>query len=283
MASASAAALVCTLLVGAGRDPAATVGATAILRERAEAALLALDALDRALDPALDAARDGAGLVVGGDGAPGERLAASAVLVDGAIDDAGAAEEAVRQLEAVRRATDVAARPLPAPPAATEVAAIGEGLRMAARGADAAAGLRTRATNLVARLEESLASVASGDVARARAAAADAHAEHASISAAEAGSVTLPLWLDATDAMITAVTRLIDATEAGDDDAMAAARAEIASLSEDAATADRALDIAVADAASAATGSALTRLATAVAAVSATRAAIEAALAEPAR
>ncbi|MGZ8475695.1 MAG: hypothetical protein ACXWWQ_05650, partial [Candidatus Limnocylindria bacterium] len=99
---------------------------------------------------------------------------------------------------------------------------------------------------------------------------------HDALVGAGGSSDALPVWLAATGAMITLVTTLIDATEADDTEAAAAASAEFAALAEDAAMADRALQIAISEGADSATRPAVARLAGALTAIGELRATIEA-------
>ena len=275
-ASALAAVVLCALVMGGGgRDPAPRLAADEIVRERTTRALAAVQSLERALVEALGEARTGASLAVDAT-SPSERLDAAAALVEGAADDADAVQRAVAALERARRARDPGAAPLPAPVTEAELAGIADGLRAAGPSADAAAEMRSLATRLLERLEAARVALRDGRFDAARDAAAGARADHEAVSGARVGSETLPVWLAATDAIISAVTRLIDATEAGDSDAAAAATRELAELAGEAAVADRALDVAVAEAADAASREPLARLGAAVAAMEGLRAALDA-------
>lgn len=280
VASAVASATLCTAVLGGARDPGPAIAGREMVLVRADAAAAALDPLDHTLGSALDAAREGAARVAQGDARPGTSLERAADLVAGAVDESRDAQRAMGHLDSARRAQHPDASPLPPPPRPDELATIAAELRTAAAGADAAADLRTGTTRLLEALDDARAALASGDVAGAREATDLASAEHASLSAVATAPETLPLWLDATGAMITVVTTLIDATEAGDLDAIAAAQADLAALAEEAGSADRALDIALADAAAASTGPALARLATSVAEVADAVAAVAAARVE---
>jgi len=82
------------------------------------------------------------------------------------------------------------------------------------------------------------------------------------------------LWLGTTDAMISAVTALIDAGIANDPEAAARASAELAAIGPRASEADRALRIAIAEGAAEVTSPALQRLAAAIADVDELRIAV---------
>ena len=273
--------VVAALLGGGGPDPSASRHADQLVRDRSRAALEAIDALAAALAPALDAARDGTSLAVQGDEPPGPRLTAAATAVEAATANADAARRAVAALEAARRARDPGTPGLPAVPGTGELEAIAGGLRAAAPAADAVVELRRRAARLLEAVDRALAALVDRRHADARAEVEAARAEHEVLRASTAASDVLPVWLETTDAMITVVTRLIDATEADDREAAATAAAEFAALAEDATVADRALRIAIAEGAGSATRAAVQRLAVAVGSVQELRAAIGSGTTQP--
>ncbi|MCA1587531.1 MAG: hypothetical protein LC744_02325 [Chloroflexi bacterium] len=84
--------------------------------------------------------------------------------------------------------------------------------------------------------------------------------------------------LGTTDAMITLVTRRIDVTQADDDEAAAAAAAEFSGLAEEADVAERALRIAIGEAADAATRPAVQHVGVAMASIRQLREAISSAI-----
>jgi hypothetical protein len=92
------------------------------------------------------------------------------------------------------------------------------------------------------------------------------------VAAWDAGLVTLPIWVETTDEMIGAVERILDATERGDDGAASEAAAEFSSLSDQGATADRALRIAMGEGGSAVTSTPLGRLASVLSSIGELRA-----------
>jgi hypothetical protein len=91
-----------------------------------------------------------------------------------------------------------------------------------------------------------------------------ARADHDLVAAWEAAPPTLPVWLGTTDAMISAVEQVVSATQAGDEATASAAAVSFAALTAEAATADRALRIALGEGGSALTAAPLERLAAAL-------------------
>ncbi|MDQ3691834.1 MAG: hypothetical protein M3406_17725, partial [Chloroflexota bacterium] len=88
VAPAALAVVGLVFLLGAGaEDPANTIGAERLIRDRAAAAVVALDRLRAAVEPGLDAARAAAAGVLSGDDAPSARIEEAAAM----IVDAGAA------------------------------------------------------------------------------------------------------------------------------------------------------------------------------------------------
>ena len=84
--------------------------------------------------------------------------------------------------------------------------------------------------------------------------------------------MTLPVWIATTDAMITAMEQIVSATRAGDAAAASAAAEAFAALTDDAATADRALRIAIGEGGSSLTAAPLERLAAALGGIEGVRA-----------
>jgi hypothetical protein len=99
---------------------------------------------------------------------------------------------------------------------------------------------------------------------------------HDAIAGWEVEVVTLPVWLETTDAMIGAVERIVAAVDEGDEAAASAAAADFAELADDGGTADRALRIAIGEGGSAVTAAPLERLAAVLGAIDDLRATISA-------
>ena len=249
-------------LVGqGGPDPGIAIGARRLVLERAEHADLALTVLERAIAPGLDAARRGSAMVLTGTEPPGQELQAAALaLTSSAAGAAGQAGAAVLRLEGARRAAGVGS-PIALAASPAEVESIAAQLEGTAGAADAFAAMRRRAEGFLAGLDGALAALDDGSLAEARDLVARARADHDAVSGWDVELVTLPIWIETTDAMIAAVETIIAASEDGDDEAAVEAADEFASLAEDAAPADRALRIAIGEGGSAVTAAPMGRLA----------------------
>ena len=249
------------LVGGGGPEPSAALAARQLVLDRADAADAALLALERAIAPGLDAARRGSARVVSGDRPPGVELRAASAALASADPAARAAQEAVDALEGARRLVG-AGEEIQLDLPRGEPGSIAAQVEGTAGAADAFAEMRHRAERLVDGLEAALGALEAGSLAEARTLVAAARDDHVALEAWEVELVTLPVWIDTTDAMIGSMETIIDATEAGDDDdAAAAAAREFAALAEEAAPADRALRIALGEGGSAVTAAPLGRLA----------------------
>lgn len=248
-------------LVGAGGpEPSAALAARQLVLDRAVVADAALHELEQAVEPGLDAARRGSARVVSGDEAPGAELRAAATTLASADQMVGAARRAVEALEGARRLAEVGTG-IELDVSRGELGSIAAQVEGTAAAADAFVDMRRRAEGLVLWLEAALDSLAAGSVAEARELVAAARADHDALAAWEVELVTLPVWIDTTDAMIDSMERIIAATEAGDDGAATAGAEAFAALAEEAAPADRALRIAIGEGGSAVTAAPLGRLA----------------------
>jgi hypothetical protein len=149
--------------------------------------------------------------------------------------------------------------------------------------ADAFVDMRLRSLGLPAELAEAVTALEREDPDTAAAVVERARAGHALVAEWENAPSTVPVWLDTTDAMISAVDALVSATRAGDAAAAAAAGEAFAALADDAATADRALRIALGEGGSALTAAPLERLARALGGIEDARATAAALAAVPRR
>jgi hypothetical protein len=256
-----------------GPDPSVGLEADRLVAERAEAAEAALAALERALEPALESARRGAARIVSGDEPPSPRLRDAAETLAGTQPEVRRATTAVEALEATRRARDPAVGPPLEPPIREgELPSIALQLEASAAAGDAFAGMRARASGLAGHLDRALAALEAGDRSTAEDAIRTARRDHATIEAWKVDFVTLPVWIETTDAMIRSVEVIIEATAVGDVERAAVAAEDFAARSADAAFADRALRIAISEGGSAVAAAPLARLAAALARVRAARA-----------
>ncbi|MCA1569881.1 MAG: hypothetical protein LC798_06070, partial [Chloroflexi bacterium] len=278
-ASAGVAVLGLALLFGPmSADPSVGAAAERLIGEREAAAIAALDDLRDAVEPGLEAARIAAAGVLSGEEPPSRGLEEAAGRIAGAEEAGAAARRAVRGLAAARGAWRPEAPRPPAPVAVGELSSIAAQLRETGDEADAFADLRLRGTGLPGALEEVLGALDRGDLDEATELTARARADHDAIVARETDLATLPVWVDTTDAMITAVEQIIDATRRGDDAAATRAGDSFVALTDDAATADRALRIALAEGGSALTAAPLERLAAVLGGIDAARAGVAAIL-----
>ncbi|MGQ0609320.1 MAG: hypothetical protein ACT4OQ_12795 [Chloroflexota bacterium] len=262
-------------------DPTIAVTAERSIRERAAIAVAALDDLRAAIMPGLDAARTGAAAVVSGDGPPSPRLDAAAALIADAEEPVVPARRAVTALAAVHGAWRPQASRPPEPIAAGELSSIAAQLRSAGDAADAFADLRTRASSLPDVLDDVFRALDRGDLDEAGRLTEGTRADHDAIVAWETDLETLPVWIETTDAMISAVEQILEATRAGDAAAADDAAQSFVALADDGATADRALRIALNEGGSALTAAPLGRLAVVLRDLDSCRAAVAALLAEP--
>jgi hypothetical protein len=244
--------------------------AVRLLHERASAAASDLDALAARLSEATDAARAGAARTVTGDEPPGPSLEAAARLLEDAEPVASAARAAV---DALRGAIQLAGAGVAVeqPVETGELSSVAAQLRATAAAADAFAEMRRRTERVPVLLDQALAALGRGDLDEAERLADAARTDHDAVSAWEVDLVTLPIWIETTDAMIADVETIVRATRAGDRAAAEAAAQAFAGRSDEATTADRALRIAIGEGGSAVSGAPLRRLAELQTRVSATR------------
>ncbi|HET8777106.1 MAG TPA: hypothetical protein VFN76_05560 [Candidatus Limnocylindria bacterium] len=269
----TAVGLLSVLGPGAPR-PEVQTAARRLIFEAADEADAALSRLVRDLAPAVDAGRIGSARAVAGDEPPGPKLSEAAELTRAAEASAADARRALGALERARHAADPDAAALEPVVEAGELDSIAAQLDASADVADEFAAMRARAGAVVAGLGAALTALDGGDVPAARRELEEARDLHTVIADWDVGLVTLPVWLDTTDAMIGAVERIITATEHGDADAAERAADEFAALSADAATADRALQIAISEGGGAVAAVPLERLAAVLAAATDARATI---------
>ena len=249
-------------LVGSGGpDPSAALAARALVAERAAAAEEALLDLEQAIQPALDMARAGSARVVNGESPPGEMIAsAGAMLVE--LEPLGVEAAArLRALEGAHRAVAPREPNLEPPAGAGELASIGAQLEGAAAAADRFASMRLRAERVLTGLAEVIDALADGDHAAADATLDRVRADHEAVAAWEVQLATLPVWIEASGALLQAAEALVAASARRDAEGVAAAADDFERQREGAASADRALRIAMGEGGAAVTAAPLGRLA----------------------
>jgi hypothetical protein len=263
------------LLLGpGGPSPAVEVAARRAILRTADEADVALSGLAAALVPAVDAGRAGSARAVAGDEAPGPMFADAAELTRAAEAKAAAAREALVALNRARNARDPGASELEPVAEPGELDSIAEQLSAAAEAGDEFAAMRDRALSVIGELDDAIAALDAGDLAGARDHVGRARDAHTAVAAWDVGLVTLPVWVETTDAMIAAVERIITATERGDSAAAQRAAEDFVARADDAAPADRALRIAIGEGGSAVAAVPLERLATILTSIDDARAAV---------
>ena len=279
--SATLTAGLCAAGLTGEQGPAAMIAAEQLVAERAARSDRALQALEEALAPAVEAARAGAARIVTGEEPPSEAFDAAADAVTSAEPAARAAAAAIDALDAARRARRPRAGAIGPVTSPGVLSSIAGQLRATGEAGDAFTATRRAAEGVVRGLERALAALAAEDLDAAEDATDEARRAHDEVAGWESPPPSLPVWLETTDAMIDAMQRIVSATRAGDADAAREAARVIGTLEEDAATADRALRIAVSEGGSALASTALGRLAGELDAVASARARVNAVLAEP--
>ena len=262
VASTMAAVCVAASLGPRMADPAGSIAAERLLRERASTAVQALDALRSALEPGLDAARHASAAVVAGGEDPAPLLEAAGEEIAAAEAPAIAARQAVASLNGAIDAWRPGLAPVPEPIPAGSLPSIGEQLAAAGPAAAEFAELRRRSVALPATLEEAVAALDAGDLDAAASILRRARADHDLVAGWELAPSTVAVWLDTTDAMIGSVEAIVAATRAGDPEAAMAAAGAFAALASESTAADRALRIGLSEGGAAIAAAPLERLAT---------------------
>jgi hypothetical protein len=238
--------------------PQDVVATHAAYRQRAEAALDALDALEAALDPGREAGRRGSARIVAGEEPPGPPLEEAAASLEAAVDEADAL---ATSLLAVRGSTAADGNGPPTPVNGQDLRSIAAQLRDSAAAGEEFATMRHRAEEVPMALDAALRAIETGDTAAAAEHLAAARERHEALSAWEPGLVTLPIWLDTTDRMLDAIDELLTAIVAGDADAVRAAGEAVAAVGDQAREADVALSLAISEGGAAIARTPLERLA----------------------
>ena len=246
----------------AAADPQARRTLAAAVERRLAIPASLLTSAARELEGGLRAGRTASSWILGGDADPGPLLARAARRWASAARD-------------VRRARDLlasAGTPEMCPPVMTlpdldpdEVDGAANDLADAGDRATALFELRAASERTLDALGRTLAALDAGDHAAAVAASADArlhlHATAAAYAGREAEMPTGSIWLETARALVDAAGRIAAARADGDDAAAAEAASAYEVAARDAALADRALGVALAEGAGSATGPALNRAA----------------------
>lgn len=231
------------LLGSGGPEPGIELAAQRLVAERAGRADSALATLEVGILPGLEAARRASARVVAGDEDPGTLFHEAAALL--AALDPDQVRDAVAGLDGARQAAAPGATGLDAPVEPGELASIASQMDATATAGDEFVAMRLRAERLTATLDDTLTALERDHGAVASERIADARADHDAIVGWDVGLVTLPLWVETMDTMIGAIERLVTATRDGDAGEAASAASDVAAVADEAATADRALRIAI--------------------------------------
>jgi hypothetical protein len=280
LSTALATALCAAVLTGT-EGPGPDLAVDRLVAQRAGAAVAALDSLEAAMAPAVEAARIGAARTVSGDEPASEAFDAAADALGAAEPGAREAAVAVDRLDAARGLREPGAEAIGVPIPAGELGSIAAQLRATGEAGDAFAEVRHSAATVGLALERALAALDAGDLDAAQRATEEARGAREAVAALESAPRSLAVWLETTGAMIGAMERIVTATRAGDPDAARRAAEKFAALEDEAATADRALRIAVSEGGNALASTALRRLAGQLDAVASARARVVGIIAGP--
>jgi len=251
-------------------DPALAAAYRRQLETTARDADTALRQLGDGLQLALGWARQGAANTLSGEAAPGPQLAIAGGQVEALDGRLGAARAALARLEsqlAVGLRSDAPRLAL----APADLASIGQALRGASAPSDAFAAMRLSSQGVLTELRAALIATDAGQSTPALAAISAAQRRMAAVRAYQAQLVTLPIWADTTAALLDALQELGRARLANDLGRERRALRSYASAAANAAQADRALAIALAEGGAAISRSALQGMADALAQVQAAR------------
>jgi hypothetical protein len=257
----------------AGIGPVASAAHRADLLVRAGAAHAALRRLAAAIDGALQEGRHGAAATVSGDDPPGAHFRAAAGRLEASEPAAGhvaVALDALRGELAIDGRRDAPVLRL----AASDLGSIALQLRGTASPADAFAEMRLGTRRVLDELQAALVALGGGDLAAATTALDGADDALARVRAWPGKLATLPLWIATADRLLAALHDVADARAAGDAAGEARALAAYRAATADAAQADRALAIALAEGGGGISEAPMARLADALAKVEAASAAV---------
>jgi hypothetical protein len=238
--------------------PQDVIATHAAYRQRADAALDAVDALEAVLDPGREAGRRGSARIVAGDDPPGPPLEEAAGSLEASVDEADAL---AALLAAVRGSTAADGSEPPTPVNGQDLRSIASQLRDSAAAGEEFAAMRHRAEEVGIALDAALHALEAGDTTAASEELAGARERYEVLAAWDPELVTLPIWLDTTGRLLDAIDDLLAAVEAGDPDAVIVAGDAVAAVGEEAREADVALSLAMSEGGAAIARTPLERLA----------------------
>lgn len=254
-------------------DPPRQAGRVMALDDAAQRAVEELDGLAAVVAAAVAEARQGSARIVSGDDPPEPPLEAAAAVLAGGVGELRAAQTAVASLAG----TLASVRPGQALPSLSvseaDLLGIADQLRAAAEAATPFVARRRAAAATLEELGRGLAALEANDPAAAQAAIERAATAREEVAGWEEPPAALIVWLNTTDAMLSAVRDIAEAVAAGDAEAASVASEAYAQAAEQAGGADRALALSIAEAGSALTQTPMRRLAAISAELEALRAA----------
>jgi hypothetical protein len=232
-------------------DPVRQAALRQLASEQAEAADLALGDVEDLLGTGVREAGRGQAAVLGGSADPALIMDTAGVSFETAAEQAENAEAALADLAWTLQVLDPDASSPTLSYGPEELVDLGTRWRAAGPPLAAAADLRRAAEATLGALGSALAALDRDDPTAALAALADAEASLDVVREyAERGQVsTLPFWITTVEALLAAATDIANAALAGDPAALAAAQAAYEAAAGDAERADRALAIALGEAA----------------------------------
>jgi hypothetical protein len=272
--------LVVILLFGAAPTDLGTadpVRAAALRRQAASqagAADAGLAEAEELMSEGTAAASRGQAAVLAGDEDPATFMEAAAAAFEAAAAPVGATHGSLEALRWTLLALDPRARPPSLELSGADLAAIGAQWRATALPLSSLTDLRRAAEMTLEALEDALAALEDDDPASALEAVSEARASLDAVRASQGELPTLPVWVDTVEALLNATADIARATQAGDAEALADAKAAFEAAAQSGTRADRALTIALGEAAAEITGPSSAASALALRAVSATRAAL---------
>ncbi|MGH2463006.1 MAG: hypothetical protein ACRDFZ_05185 [Candidatus Limnocylindria bacterium] len=277
IAASLASVVLLAVLVGARSpdaaeaDPIRTAWLIAQAKGEAEAADAALADAESRMRDATDEARRGQAAVLTGTDRPTGALDAAAAGFESAATPLAEARASLERLGWTLRALGSGAAPPELRMEPSDATDIGAQWRAAAPPCEILFDLRLDAETTLEALDDGLAALDADDPAAALAAIEMAAATVDQMRQFTDSLATLGFWVDIVDALIAAARDIALAAQAGDLAALAEAQAAYDAAAADAGRADRALAIALGEAAAQATGPAATSSADALRAVIAAR------------
>lgn len=260
--------------IAAAADPALAELRARGAADTAAVAASAVDALGAVIDSAIAGARRGSALIIAGTDPPEVPLRTAAGALEAGsgtmADAAGALSVLAGTLAAVRPGEDAPRLEV----TSTDLLGIASQLRASADAAEPFVARRQAAEATLASLATALVALTDDRPAEATTAIATARAARTNVASWEGAPPELAVWLNTTGSMLAAAQQIADALEADDPDAAAAAGEVYRAAAQQAAAADRALALSIAEQGSAIAGTPLQRLARASQAVKDARAMI---------